>query len=185
MRVSFPQQQQGCCALTPSIWMLDYSPFLVLQIPLLWFNSASYQAPHSCSLTPPRPEGWGGELEKNVKLQGWDKNNLIGKAKAMHASKAKQGIHSPTSHGQAGVQPSPGSRAPSRVMVTWEDKHHNAKCPPPSFFFPQFIYSAWCPMVWNTSLASLGQLSWLCPLPVSCALQPLAGRAQETKKSLI
>ena len=54
---------------------------------------------------------------------------------------------------------------------------------PPSFFFPQFIYSAWCHMVWNTSLASSGQLSWLCPLPVSRAPPALSLAGPEKLKS--
>ena len=33
---------------------------------------------------------------------------------------------------------------------------------------PQFIYWAWCPMVWNIPLASSGQLPRLCSLPPSC-----------------
>ena len=33
----------------------------------------------------------------------------------------------------------------------------------------QFIYWAWHHTVWNTLLATLGQLSWLCPFPTSCA----------------
>ena len=32
-----------------------------------------------------------------------------------------------------------------------------------------FLYYMGCPMVWNTPLATLGQLSCLCPLPTSCA----------------
>ena len=34
---------------------------------------------------------------------------------------------------------------------------------------PQFMYWTWCHMARNIALASLGQLSWLCPLPTSCA----------------
>lgn len=44
---------------------------------------------------------------------GWDKNSLIGKAKVLHTSKAKQSKARnslPTSHGQAGVQPSQGNQ---------------------------------------------------------------------------
>ena len=33
---------------------------------------------------------------------------------------------------------------------------------------PQFLYWMGRPMVWNTLLASLGQLPWLCPVPTSC-----------------
>ena len=98
----------------------------------------------------------------------------------MHANKAKQGIHSLLPIGRQVFSHLQESRAPSRVTVTWEDKRHHAQCPPPSFFFPQLIYWAWRHMVWNSPLASLGQLSWLCPLPASCA----SGRAWNAKKSL-
>lgn len=44
-------------------------------------------------------------------------------------------------------------------------------------------FFAWCHMVWNIPLVSLGQLSWFCPLPAPCALNPLTSRAvQETEK---
>lgn len=53
---------------------------------------AEDQAPHSCSLTPPR---WDGtENHKGVELMGWGKDGLMSKGKAAHLSKAKQGIHS-------------------------------------------------------------------------------------------
>lgn len=35
--------------------------------------------------------------------------------------------------------------------------------------FPPLIYWPWCHMVWHVILASLSQLSWLYPLPTSCA----------------
>ena len=35
--------------------------------------------------------------------------------------------------------------------------------------FPQFIYWARCAVVWNTPLASLGQVSWLCSVSASHA----------------
>ena len=52
-----------------------------------------------------------------------------------------------------------------------------------SFFF------TWFHMVWNVSLASLGKLPWLCPLPATCLPPaPCAGRtvqkAEEMETSL-
>lgn len=35
---------------------------------------------------------------------------------------------------------------------------------------PKLIYSELHHIVWNIPLISLGQLSWPCPLPASCAL---------------
>ena len=95
-----------------------------------WFNPSWQPSPHSHLLTPPHPEGWGGESERSVKLMGWDKNNLIGKAKAVHASKAKERIHSPLPMGRQVFGHPQENRAPSCVTVTREDKHHNAGCPP-------------------------------------------------------
>ena len=91
---------------------------------------AGNPAPCRCWLTPPHPEGWGGGSERNVKLKGWDMNSLIGKAKPAHASKAKQGTHSPLPLGRQVSGHPQGSRAPSHVTGTREGKHHNARCPP-------------------------------------------------------
>ena len=114
---------------------------------------------------------------------GWDKDSLIGKAKAAHTSKEKQGIHSPLPIGRQVFSHPQESRAPSCVMVTWEDKHHRSEHPPLSFF-PSFICWAWCHMVWNIPLVSWGQLSRLCPLPASCAppASSLVGWGEEQKR---
>ena len=42
---------------------------------------------------------------------------------------------------------------------------------PPAYSF-EFYCSAQCQMVWTVLLASLGQLSWFCPLPAPCVPQP-------------
>ena len=55
----------------------------------------------------------------------------------MHASKAKQGIHSPLAISRQMFSHLQESRAPSCLMVTWEDKCHHSEHLPPSFFFPQ------------------------------------------------
>ena len=75
------------------------------------FNSSWQLSPIQPLAHSPR----GGMRERigrvNVrKLIGWDKGSLIGKAKGMHASKAKQGIHSLPPSGQAGAQLSPGQQ---------------------------------------------------------------------------
>lgn len=59
------------------------------------------------------------------------------------------------------------STAPSHTMVTWENKHHHSKCPPflPSSF--HFVYWAWCHMVGNIPLFSLGHLCH-CELNLPC-----------------
>ena len=111
-----------------------------------------------------------------------DKDSLTGKAKAVHASKAKQGIHSPLPMGRQVFSHPQESRAPSHIMVTWEDKCHNARCPP---FLPSSpsLYTQHDIMVWNIPLASSGQLSWLCPLPMSRAPPALSLAGPEKLKS--
>lgn len=44
-------------------------------------------------------------------------------------------------------------------------------------------WSAECPVVWNIPLASLGQLSWFCPLtaPAASPAWPLAGEHEKLK----
>lgn len=96
-------------------------------------------APHSYVLK------WhGGENQKgkNVRTCVWDKYSSVGKAEAMHRSKAKQRAHS--------LLPI-GRQMPSPQM------------PPPSTFF---ISNGWalCYMAWNICLISLGRLTWLCAL---------------------
>ena len=58
------------------------------------------------------------------------------------------------------------SRAPSHIMVTWEDTHHNSEHL--ALFFPLSFYCwAWHHTVWNILLVSWGQLSWFYPIPDS------------------
>jgi len=69
---------------------------------------------------------------------GWDKDSLIAKAKAMQASKAKQGIHSLLPISRQVFNHVQESRAPSCIMVPWEGKRHPSKhptLPPPSSGF--------------------------------------------------
>jgi len=66
---------------------------------------------------------------KVQKLEGWDNVSLIGKANAAHASKAKW-IHSLLPIGRQVFNHLQESRAQSRIMVTWEDKHHHSESPP-------------------------------------------------------
>ena len=120
-------------------WLVTVFEFNTHIRRVLLFNLAGNQAPRRCLLTPPHPEGWGGESERNVKLKGWDKSNLIGKAIAMHASKAKQGINSCLPMGRQVFRHLQESRAPSCVTVAWEDKCHNDRCPPFLLLPPVYI----------------------------------------------
>ena len=61
----------------------------------------------------------------------------------------------------------PGSRVSVRVVVAPEDKRKQTNAPHFLLLPLAFILSR-RHMVWNIPLVSLGQLSWLCPLPRSC-----------------
>jgi len=102
--------------------------------------------------------------EKVRKLVGWDKDSLTGKAKAVRASKAKEGVHSLHPISRQVFSRLQESRAPSCAVVTSEDKHRHSEDPLlPS---PPVLYCwAWRHTVWNIPLVSQGQLSQLCPLP--------------------
>ena len=74
-----------------------------------------------------------GERIRRVKIRklvGWDKDSLVGKAKAARTSKAKQGIHSPLPIGRQVFSHLQEGWAPLHVTVTWEDKRHLSEHPP-------------------------------------------------------
>ena len=72
-----------------------------------------------------------------------------------------------TSDAQHNCSP-PAKQCPS---ISWA-------VPVPLANSPQFYsFFAWCCMVWNIPLASLGQLSQFCSLSAPCAPQPLVGRS--------
>ena len=107
---------------------------------LPWFNP-SQQLSTIQPLTH-SPLGRMGERIRRVKVwkfEGWDKDSLIGKAKAAHASKAKQGIHSLLLVGRQVFSQPQESRAPSRETVTWEEKRHHSECPPLPSSSPNFL----------------------------------------------
>jgi len=79
---------------------------------------------------------------KKETLMGWDKDSLIGKAKATCAIKAKQGIHSLLPIVRQVFNRPQDSRVPSRITITWEDEHHPFICvsPPLVLLPPSFTY---------------------------------------------
>ena len=119
------------------------------------------------------------------KLMGWDKDSLIGKAKAAHVSEEKQRINSPLPMGRQGFSHPQESRAPSPVTVTWEDKHHNAECPPLPSSSPAYVLSV-VSYGMEYPFGQLGSAVLAVSPPNSpCPSSPLAGRARGTDKSLI
>lgn len=74
------------------------------------------------------------------RLMAWDGGSLISKAKATHTEKAKLGIHLPLPMGGQVFSYPQGSRAPSHVMETWEDKCYHSEHPP-YFLFPPVLYA--------------------------------------------
>lgn len=67
--------------------------------------------------------------------------------------------------GKQVLQPSSGVQ---RIKSNgyFREYHHAKHCYLPTSL-PCFLYWAWCNIVWNTSVVSLGHLSWLCLLPAS------------------
>jgi len=72
-------------------------------------------------------------------------------------------------------------------VISQEDKCYNHKRPLFLLLSLRFYCWAWCHMVWNIPLVSLGGLSWLCILPNSCPPPALligsqgAGRLRDRK----
>lgn len=66
------------------------------------------------------------------KLLDWAKDDLLAKARA--TCKTKQGTDSLFPIGRQIFSHLKESRAPSCVIVTWEDRCHHSKCPPYSLF---------------------------------------------------
>ena len=132
-------------------------------------SPASNLAPHSHWLTAPRWDGWENQKGKSEKTPGLRQRQFNRQRKSCACKQSKTRNSFTISHRQAGVQPFPGKQGsimcngysgrqtPSLQMSTY------------SFFLPSFIWWAWCHMVRNIPLASLGQLSLLCPLPNACA----------------
>lgn len=78
---------------------------------------ANNSAPCSCLLTLPSCREKRIRKLKMSKLMGWDRKSLIGKPKAMCASKAKQRNHSPLPMGRQVLSHPLESRAPSHPGV--------------------------------------------------------------------
>lgn len=100
---------------------------------------------------------------------GRDKDSLIDKAKAMHTSKAKQGVNSPLAMGTQVFIHRQESRAPSHVIGMWEEKFHHLKN---SLLLPTALYPEHDAIRYGMSLVSWDQQSKLCPIPASGAPQP-------------
>ena len=70
----------------------------------------------------------------------WDKDSVIGKAKAACAGKAKQGINSLLPISRQVCSHLQESNAPSHIVVTWENKCYHSECSLP-FFCPPTLYT--------------------------------------------
>jgi len=67
-----------------------------------------------------------------------DNDRLIRKAKVLCTGKAKRRIHSLLPIRRQMFSLFQESRGPACKMITWEDKHHNRKCPPFLLLFLSF-----------------------------------------------
>jgi len=66
---------------------------------------------------------------KERKLMGYYNHSLIGKARAIHATKTKQAIHLLLPISRQVFSHFQESRAPSHTAVTLADKCHHSECP--------------------------------------------------------
>lgn len=92
---------------------------------------------------------------------GQNKDSLTGREKAMHAS--KQNKQTTASHGQAGVQLSPGQQGP----ITRNDDlgRQTASTLLPSFYFPQFYMLSH--MSYMTPYGLVWSYTWVTTTPCS------------------
>lgn len=119
---------------------------------------------HWCHANKPptsTPGAMGEQIRRVIvkKLFCWDNSSLIGKAEALHTSKAKLGINSSFSMGRQVFSCPQESRAWLYIMLTWEDKHLHSK----HWLFTSssaiFIGWVWYHMLWNIPWVCRGQLS--------------------------
>lgn len=107
---------------------------------LLWFKPSWHRS--TTELLAHSPTNGTGERIRRVKgkkLVGWDKDSLAGKAKFMHASKAKQEIHSPFP--MAGRYSAVSRKAGLHHVWQWIEKTNAITVNVPSFLLPQALYA--------------------------------------------
>lgn len=144
---------------------------------LLLLTPAGNSAPLNCLLTPLWWDGRRIGRGKMRKFMAWNKESLIGDAKAAHANRTKQGIPSPLPMDRQVF-----SRALSCMTVTCEDKHCQSKHSP--FLLPS-AFKAEHDLVWHRiSQQSVGVSCLGCvPSPLLCTRSPLTGGVMwEAKK---
>lgn len=87
-------------------------------------------------------------LEKRIRkvkaweLIGWDKQNLLSKAKAAHKQSITRNSFT-TSYWQLDDHTFPGKQGQSHIIVPWENKQHHSEHPPSPFFILSLYYWAW------------------------------------------
>ena len=111
-------------------------------------------APHSRLFTPLSGMGERIRRVKVRRVVGWDKDGLIGKVKAVHAGKAKQGIHSLRPTGRQVFSHLQESRSLLCLVVTGEDERCHFPCPLLPCPSPSFYCWAWCHIAWDIPLVS-------------------------------
>lgn len=95
----------------------------------------------------------------------WNKDGLIGKAKAVHTTKTKEGIHSSFSMGRQMLSHLQEKHAPSYVIVILPILNISSFL----YLLCNFFYWAWYHKIGDNPLIHQSQLFWLCPLPIPCA----------------
>lgn len=110
-----------------------------------WPQPATKHHPTFGSVLCPRV--WGGKWREE-KLMDRDINSLIRKAKAVHGSKARGGIHSLFPISRQIFSPFLGGRASAHAVVAWEDRCHNYDCVPLPFSFFPWAFTAQNNVIW-------------------------------------
>lgn len=147
---------------------------------LLQFNPEAARH-HSHFAHSPILVRWGRELEKKLKPMGWDKNYLLKQRRKGEKKKqqpntivvitvcvsictlTKSVMHNAIAHHPLARPQAMAASPPGQV--------------------PRIYNFTWCHIGRKISSASLGQLSWVCPLPSPCAspVSSLAGQCEELK----
>lgn len=119
---------------------------LFTSVEVCGLTPARNHSPHSHLLTHTYLGGMGDRIRVEVrKLVGWYKDSSIGKARAVHTSKVKQGIHSLLPIHSQVFSHLQQSRAPSHTTVTQEDKMPWLQTPLPLFLFTHFYVLSMLP----------------------------------------
>lgn len=129
---------------------------------LCWVNIGQYPDAHPAAHSLLSPMRQGENRRKARRFVDQDNDILIGKAKAVHASKAKEGITALLPISRQISSCFLASRASACMALAWKYKHRDHEYP--HFLLCHLSDHCWAlrPVFWNTPLVGAGCLSQLC-----------------------